>query len=80
MMKTVDPIIQITRAKPANMLFQFANSDEHITRAEAMAFYDAAGQPKEIKWYEAKHELKVDAARSDRREWLTRQLGLVQPN
>jgi len=80
MMKTVDPIIHITRAKGVNMLFQFANSDEHITRAEAIAFYDAAGQPKEIKWYDAKHELKVDAARNDRREWLTRQLGLVQPN
>jgi predicted esterase len=77
-LKTVDPISHISHAAPATILFQFANSDEHIPRAEALAFSDAASKPKEIKWYDAKHNLDVEAARNDRREWLTRQLGLAK--
>jgi dienelactone hydrolase len=78
-LKTVDPVSHISRSAPATLLFQFANSDEHIQKAEALAFADAASQPKQVLWYDAKHELNVDAARTDRREWLTRQLGLARP-
>jgi dienelactone hydrolase len=73
----IDPITRIAHAKPASLLFQFANADEHIKREQALAFYGAASEPKEIKWYEGKHELRVEAARNDRREWLTRQLRLT---
>lgn len=75
-LKPIDPITRIPDAKPASLLFQFANADEHITKEQAIAFYDAASQPKQIKWYEGKHELRVEAARNDRREWLMRQLNL----
>jgi dienelactone hydrolase len=78
-LKPVDPITQIAHARPATLLFQFANADEHIKKEAAIAFADAASKPKEIKWYDGKHELKVEAARMDRREWLTRQLGLANP-
>ena len=72
----IDPITRIAHAKPASFLFQFANADEHITKEQAIAFYDAASEPKQVKWYEGKHELRVEAARNDRLEWLTRQLNL----
>lgn len=75
-LKPIDPITRIAHAKPAALLFQFANSDEHITKEQAIAFYDAASEPKQVKWYEGKHELRIEAARNDRREWLTRQLNL----
>lgn len=78
-LNAVDPLGQISRARPATLLFQFANSDEHIPRAEALAFSDAASQPKEVKWYDAKHDLEVEAARHDRRDWLTQQLNLARP-
>ncbi|MBA3806511.1 MAG: hypothetical protein H0X14_12465, partial [Acidobacteria bacterium] len=78
-MNPIDPITQISRAAHARLLFQFANSDEHIKREAAIAFYDAASQPKEVKWYDGKHELNVEAARRDRREWLTRQFRLANP-
>lgn len=78
-LNAVDPLGQISRAKPATLLFQFANSDEHIPRAEALAFSDAASQPKQVRWYDAKHDLEVEAARTDRRDWLTQQLGLARP-
>jgi dienelactone hydrolase len=74
----VDPITHIRRAAPAALFFQFANSDEHIPKAEALAFYDAAAKPKEVKWYDAKHDLLVEAALKDRRAWLTRQLKLAK--
>jgi dienelactone hydrolase len=77
-MNAVDPASLISRARPAKLLFQFANSDEHIPKTEATAFYDKASQPKQIKWYDAKHDLDVDAARNDRREWLTQQLSLTR--
>jgi dienelactone hydrolase len=75
----VDPMTHIARAKSAKLFFQFANQDEHITKAEAESFFNAAGKTKQIKWYDGKHELNVEAARRDRRAWLTRQLKLVKP-
>lgn len=79
-MKEVDPFTNISRAAPAAILFQFANSDEHITKTAAIALFDAASKPKEVKWYDARHDLNVEAARDDRREWLTRHLGLATRN
>jgi len=77
-LKPIDPITQITHAGPATLLFQFANSDEHIKKEAAIAFFDAASRPKQIKWYDGKHELQVEAARDDRRAWVTRQLRLAK--
>jgi dienelactone hydrolase len=76
-LNAVDPISHISRATPAALLFQFANSDEHIPKTEANAFQEAASKPKEVKWYDAKHDLHVEAAAKDRREWLTGQLALA---
>ena len=79
-LKPIDPITQIMRAAPASLLFQFAKSDEHITRELALAFSGAASRPKQVNWYDGKHELDVEAARDDRRAWLTRQLRLTKTN
>jgi dienelactone hydrolase len=78
-LKPIDPITQIASAAPATLMFQFANSDEHIKKEAAIDFFDAASRPKQVRWYEGKHELNVEAAREDRREWLTRQLHLAKP-
>lgn len=76
-MKSVDPIDFVSRAAPAQLLFQFANTDKFISKMTATAFYEAASPPKQIKWYDAMHDLNVEAARSDRRDWLSRELGLA---
>jgi dienelactone hydrolase len=78
-LKPVDPITHVASAAPADLLFQFANSDEHIKKEAAIAFSDAASSPKEVTWYDGKHELNVEAARSDRLAWLTRKLQLAKP-
>ena len=77
-LNAVDPINHVPRAAPAALLFQFANTDKYIPKTAATQFFDAASKPKHILWYDAEHELNVEAARNDRREWLTRQLGLAQ--
>jgi hypothetical protein len=77
-LKPIDPITQITRAAPANLLFQFAKSDEHVSKEAALAFSSAAGRRSQVNWYDGKHELDVEAARDDRRAWLTKQLRLAK--
>jgi cephalosporin-C deacetylase-like acetyl esterase len=72
----VDPITQLARRRSGDFLFQFANSDEHIMRAAAEAFYNAARAKKDIKWYDGEHRLDVEAARQYRLEWLTGHLKL----
>ena len=72
----LDPISYVSRGAPAAFLFQFANTDHYITKEEATAFFERASKPKEVKWYEAEHDMDVDAARKDRHDWLTRQLRL----
>lgn len=74
--KDVDPIGYVSHAGPASLLFQFANNDKYISKAMADEFFAAASKPKEVKWYDATHDLNIDAARNDRRAWLTRQLRL----
>jgi dienelactone hydrolase len=76
--KEVDPIRHISRAAPAALLFQFSNSDIYIPKSTANAFYGAASEPKEVKWYDVEHHLNIEAASRDRRAWLTKQLGLAE--
>ena len=77
-MKEIDPINYVSHAAPASLLFQFAKSDKFIPRETALSYFNAAGSPKQIRWYDTVHELDIEAARRDRRAWLTRQLGLAR--
>jgi dienelactone hydrolase len=77
--KDVDPIGYVSQAAPASLLFQFANNDKYISKEVAEEFFAAASKPKEVKWYDATHDLHIEAARNDRREWLTQQLRLAKP-
>jgi hypothetical protein len=72
----VDPIGYIARATPAALFFQFANKDIYITKETALQFYNAAGEPKLIKWYETEHEMMIPEVRKDRVEWVKKQLAI----
>jgi dienelactone hydrolase len=72
----LEPIKLIGRAVPAELLFQFAKKDKYIPTEAATAFFDAAKQPKQIKWYDTIHEMNIEAARNDRLEWLAQKLSL----
>jgi dienelactone hydrolase len=73
----VEPIDYVGVASPAALFFQFAKADKYISEAEASEFFDQASQPKEQRWYDARHDLDVEAAAFDRGAWLARQLQLA---
>jgi dienelactone hydrolase len=74
-MAEIDPIGHVLNLAPASIYFQFGTGDPHVTPERAMEFFDAAGEPKELSWYEAGHGLNQQAA-ADRREHLKQRLGL----
>jgi dienelactone hydrolase len=74
-MAVVEPMLYIPHADPATLLFQFANNDGFVPKEEATKFFDAASDPKEIKWYDTSHRLDA-SAQADRLAWLTNQLDL----
>lgn len=70
-----DPISRVGQLSPAPILFQFGENDPHVPTARAEEFLAAAGEPKEIHWYQAGHSLN-ETAKHDRLEWLSDQLRL----
>lgn len=71
----LDPITCIPGIAPAPVLFQFGTEDPHVPKERASEFFNAAKQPREIKWYECGHGLNESAA-VDRIGWLKEKLGL----
>lgn len=74
-MAPLDPINNVAALFPSPLLFQFGRQDPHVPVEQAQAFYDAAAAPKELRWYDAGHDLNEDAAH-DRLTWLAAQLNL----
>ena len=73
--ETLKPVEQIDYIKnsTAPIFFQFAERDEY-TSADAMRkFYEAASEPKNVKWYDETHRLNAQAT-ADRLRWLKKQL------
>lgn len=73
----VDPIGYISRAKPTTFFFQFANNDIYISKETALQFYNAASEPKLIKWYDTEHEMMIPEVRKDRMDWVKKQLEIL---
>ena len=72
----VDPISYISDARPTSLFFQFANKDIYITKETALQFFNAASDPKLVKWYNTEHEMMIPEVRKDRVEWVKKQLGI----
>ncbi len=51
----VDPLGHVGRIAPRPLLFVNARHDEHVSREAAEALHEAAGQPKEVLWFESGH-------------------------
>jgi dipeptidyl aminopeptidase/acylaminoacyl peptidase len=60
-MAPIEPIHYIHRAAPAKLLFQFGQQDQSVRVENARLLYQAAPQPKSVKWYRADHELNAQA-------------------
>jgi cephalosporin-C deacetylase-like acetyl esterase len=75
----LDGVHFVRDAAPSAILFQFALRDEVITKDDAALFFEAARQPKEIRWYDASHEFN-QAALCDRAALLGEKLGFRPPD
>lgn len=61
-LRPFDPILHIGRIAPRPLLFQNTLQDELLPRSSVTALYDAAGQPKDIRWYDSPHDRPVRKA------------------
>jgi dienelactone hydrolase len=69
----VDPVRYVSRAAPAALLFQNGTHDPVSPRADVEAYERAASAPKELRWYDAAHDLN-DRAQQERDAWLEQEL------
>jgi dienelactone hydrolase len=72
-MAPIEPLPYLAKAKPGAVFFQFAKTDEYVTKEHADE-YVAAARPtsgeKKVMTYDADHDLDVPAAHTDRLAWL----------
>lgn len=66
----------VANTAPAKIYFQWANHDMYISKHSAEEYYQAVGGPKEQHWYFTSQEFNDAQSLHDRREWLTKELGL----
>lgn len=72
----IDAIRYIGHASPAALLFQSARLDPGVSEQDALEFFNAASEPKQLKWYDTAHEVTDIAAISDRARFLSKELKL----
>jgi len=73
----LDPAGYVARIAPRPVLFVNANGDETIPRSAAEAFHAAAGEPKQLRWFEGTHTALPGAALKAMWEFLGAQLGAL---
>ena len=71
----VDPVATIEQAR-CPLLFQFGKHDFYIAPMTGLELFDAAPEPKELKTYEAGHEMDLPEIGNDRIAFIERALGL----
>jgi cephalosporin-C deacetylase-like acetyl esterase len=76
LIEPLDAIHYVDSLAPTALLFQSGRLDPGVTESQAQAFFDAASQPKALKWYDTAHDVLDIAAISDRARFLASHLGL----
>ena len=69
-----DPLASARSLKGRPLLMLHGVNDRTIRREQAQRLYDAASEPKELRWYEAGHVLPAASA-DDAATWLVKQFG-----
>jgi dienelactone hydrolase len=69
----IDPVHYVRRAAPVSLLFQNGTRDPIAPAKDVDAYVRAASEPKELRRYDAGHELD-DRARDERDDWLAKLL------
>src|SRR5260370_249200 len=71
-----DAIRYVPHAAPLPLFFQFARYERTFTEAAMKRYFDAASDPKTVRWYATGHDLNDLRVVADRAAWLERELGL----
>lgn len=72
----LDAVKFVPHAAPVTLLFQFPYQERYIQDHHMRQYADAGSQPKQVKWYDAGHDLLSVQAMVDRDNWLRKELGL----
>jgi len=72
----VDAGHYVGQLAPTVLLFQSARIDPGVPDKDAQDFFNAASEPKELRWYDTGHDVLDIQAISDRARFLARELGL----
>jgi dienelactone hydrolase len=75
-MEPYNPEHLVRNTGPARIYFQWARHDLYISSHSANEYYRSVGGPKEQHWYFTSHEFNDPQSARDRRDWLTKELGL----
>lgn len=73
-MVPIEPIRYVNNSTSTALLFQIAQLDTAVAQEDAMALYNAAGGPKELRFYNAGHNLNAES-QGERFAWLRDKLG-----
>jgi dienelactone hydrolase len=78
----LDGIRYVPFASPIPLLFQFARYESYFGEESMTRYFQAASEPKLIKWYNTGHELNDFQALLDRADFLERKIGIkpIVPN
>jgi uncharacterized protein len=68
-----DPLAAVRRLKGRPLLMVHGRADRTVSPAQAERLFAAAGEPKEIRWYDSGHRLPTEAA-GDVALWLVERL------
>jgi uncharacterized protein len=71
--KVVDPLTAVRQLQGRPLLMLHGKRDRTVRPSQAEALFAAAGDPKELRWYDCGHWLTDDAI-TDAAEWLAREL------
>jgi cephalosporin-C deacetylase-like acetyl esterase len=64
----------LRQVNSASTLFQFANNDAYVSRADTQVLLGAAAEPKTRIFYDADHSMAAPQAAADRDAWLLKEL------
>jgi dienelactone hydrolase len=74
--QSVDAIRYIGYTAPIPILFQFARFEQYEGEQHMKRYFEAAGEPKEQKWYDTGHDLNDLDVTLDRSIWLKDRIGI----
>ena len=79
LLEDTDGLKYIAQARPSKLLFQAGRRDQIVPRDALETLIKAGSEPKDVRWYEAGHDLTVPKAQREQLDWLTEELGIEGP-